>query len=394
MTLTRREFLAVTAAGAAGLHTVARGAHAESEDAAADPLVYVGTYTDDGRSAGIYLCRMSASTGALRLVGPAATATNPSYVAATADGRFVYAVNEVTTFEGRPSGAVSAYARDRATGTLALLNQQPTGGGAPCYATLDRTGRCLLVANYVGGSVAAFPIAADGRLGDATAFVQHEGKGADPERQGAPHAHCIVPDPANRFALVADLGTDRIVTYRLDARAGTLARANEVRLAPGAGPRHLVFHRNGRVVYVVNELDSTITSLRYDAATGALTPRRTISTVAAGRTERNAPADVHVHPSGRFLYMSNRGHDDVAAFAIDATTAELRPLQHAATGGRWPRNFALDPSGRFLLVANQRSDGIVTHRVDARSGRLTPTGHTLAIPAPVCLRFVGGDPWT
>lgn len=374
----------MSALGIAGLRTSLRA----DERAAEDP-VYVGTYTHGGQSKGIYLLKMTRGTGALRIVGLVAETVEPSFLTVSPNGRFVYSVNETTEFDGKPSGAVSAFARDRATGKLTFLNSMPSGGGAPCYITLDRAGKFVLVANYVGGSIAVFPIRKDGGVGDSTAFLRHMGRGADPERQSSPHAHCIMPDPANRFVLVADLGLDRVLVYRFDARAGKLSEEPAERLAtaPGAGPRHLAFHPSGRIVYVVNELDSTVSTLRYDRATGALEMLQTVPSLAEPMTGRNAPADIHVHPSGRFLYMSNRGHDSIAAFAIDKRTSTLQPLQWEPTGGNWPRNFAIDPSGRFLFVANERSNTIVTHRIDTRTGKLTPTGQTLELPAPVCIRF-------
>ena len=383
--VSRRDFLAITALGLAGL-----GASRLADERTAEDPVYVGTYTHDGRSKGIYLLKMTRGTGALRTVGLVAETVEPSFLTISPNGRFVYSVNETTEFEGKPSGAVSAFARDRATGNLTFLNRVPSGGGAPCYITLDRAGKFVLVANYVGGSVAVFPIRKDGGVGDATAFLQHVGHGADAERQSSPHAHCIMPDPANRYVLVADLGLDRVLVYRFDARAGKLqtAPAERLAMAPGAGPRHLAFHPNGRIVYVVNELDSTVSTLRYHAATGALTMLQTIPALNEPTTGKNSAADVHVHPSGRFLYMSNRGPDSIAAFAIDGKTSTLRPLQLEPTGGHWPRNFAIDPSGRFLFVANQRSDTIDTHRIDTATGRLTPTGQRLELPSPVCIRFV------
>jgi 6-phosphogluconolactonase len=374
----------VTALGIAGL-----GATRFADERGVEDPIYVGTYTHDGKSKGIYLLKMTRATGALRTVGLVAETIEPSFLTIAPNGKFVYSVNETTEFEGQPSGAVSAFARDRATGSLTFLNRVPSGGGAPCYITLDRAGKFVLVANYVGGSIAVFPIRKDGGVGDTTAFLRHMGRGPDPDRQSSPHAHCIMPDPANRFVLAADLGLDRVFVYRFDARAGKLSEEPVERLAtaPGAGPRHLAYHPGGSIVYVVNELDSTVSTLRYDGATGALKILQTVPSLAEPMTARNAPADVHVHPSGRFLYMSNRGHDSIAAFAIDKRTSVLQPLQFEPTGGNWPRNFAIDPSGRFLLVANERSSTIVTHRIDARTGGLTPTGQTLELPSPVCIRF-------
>jgi 6-phosphogluconolactonase len=382
--LSRRDFFGVTALGVAGLRTSLR-----VDERAAEDSVYVGTYTHDGKSKGIYLLKMTRATGALRTVGLVAETIEPSFLTLSPNGRFVYAVNETTEYEGKPSGAVSAFARDSATGNLTFLDRVPSGGGAPCYITLDRTAKFVLVANYVGGSVAVFPILKGGRLGEATAFVQHAGHGPDADRQSSPHAHCIMPDPANRHVLAADLGLDRVLVYAFDARAGKLSATpvTQVVMAPGAGPRHLALHPSGRIVYVVNELDSTVATLRYEAKMGALTVLQTVPSLSEPMGGRNAPADIHVHPSGRFLYMSNRGHDSIAAFVIDKRTSTLQPLQWEPTGGNWPRNFAIDPSGRFLFVANERSSTIITHRIDARTGKLTPTGQSLELPSPVCIRF-------
>ena len=382
--VSRRDFLAVAALGVAGLGSLRTADQPEAEDP-----VYVGTYTNDGRSKGIYLLMMARRTGALRVVGPAAETTEPSFLTLVPNGSFLYAVNETTEYEGKPSGALSAFARNRGTDALTFINKLPTGGGAPCYVTLDGRGKFVLVANYVGGSVAVFSRRKDGGLGEVTSFVQHVGHGPDADRQSSPHAHCIMPDPSNRFVLVADLGLDRVFVYGFDAKSGTLTGSpvTEAGMAAGAGPRHLAFHPSGRILYVVNELDSTVSTLRYDKRTGKLTILQTVPSVSEPVSGRNAPADVHVHPSGRFLYMSNRGHDSIAAFTIDKSTSTLRPLQLEATGGHWPRNFAIDPSGRFLFVANQRSNTIDTHRIDTATGRLTPTGQRLELPSPVCIRF-------
>lgn len=383
--LSRRDFLAVAALGAAGVRLAVTGDMKPAEDS-----IYVGTYTSKTDSKGIYLATMTRATGALRLVGPVADAVDPSYLTVSPGARFVYAVNETTEYEGKASGAVSAFARDRTTGALTILNRLPSGGGAPCYVSLDRTSKYVLVANYVGGSVAVFPIRRDGGLGVRSAFIQHAGHGPNAERQEAPHAHCIIPDPGNRHVLVSDLGLDRVFVYAFDAHTGALSATPvaHAEMPGGAGPRHLAFHPNGRILYVVNELNSTVVTLRYDRKSGALTKLQSVPSVGLETPPNNSPADVHVHPSGRFLYMSNRGHNSVAAFAIDPGTFTLRQLQLELTGGDWPRNFAIDPSGRFLFVAHQRSNSIVTHRIDARTGALTATGASLDVPAPVCLQFV------
>ena len=378
---TRRDFVSTTALGVMGLAVP----HGSSVD---ERLAYVGTYTTDGRSEGIYRLRLDVETGALRLDGVTAKAANPSYLALHPNGRVLYAVNELSEFGGEPTGAVSAYAIARTSGALTLLNQQPSHGKAPCYVSVDRGGRVVLVANYGGGSIATIPVRRDGGLATARSVVRHAGTGADPVRQTAPHAHCILPDPANRFVLAVDLGVDAVLTYRLDAQTGAISVvAPGAATKPGAGPRHLVFHPNGRFAYVVNELDSTLSVFAYDGERGALNEIQVTAASPGGTVPDNHPADIHVAASGRHLYASNRGDDTIAVFVIDPASGQVTPVQQIASGGRSPRNFTLDPTGRFLVAANQRSDVIVSFRVDAESGRLTPTGSSVELPVPVCVRF-------
>jgi len=297
----------------------------------------------------------------------------------------LYAVNEL-----EPTGIVSAFAIESGTGGLTRLNQQPSGGGAPCYVSVERSGRALLVANYAGGSVALLPIEPSGALAPAH-VVQHTGKGPNAERQEAPHAHCILPDPSNRFALAADLGADRVFVYRLDLDGKALHHIEEgdAVMRPGAGPRHLAFHRALPLVFVANELDSTVATLRFDSARGALSLLDARSTLPAGWTGTNYPADIHVASSGRTLYVSNRGHNSIAVFSVAEITGALALEQVVSTEGDWPRNFSLDPTERWLLVANQRPGSVVVFGRDADTGRLTPTRQRIALPSPVCLRFPG-----
>jgi 6-phosphogluconolactonase len=252
--------------------------------------------------------------------------------------------------------------------------------------SVDRSGRALLVANYGGGNVALLPVETNGALASAH-VVQHTGTGPNAERQEAPHAHCIIPDPSNRFALAADLGADRVFVYRLDLNGKALHHLGEAVMRPGAGPRHLAFHPTLPLVFVANELDSTVATLRFDAERGALAPQSTISTLPAGWTGTNYPADIHVAANGRTLYVSNRGHNSIAVFAVAASTGALTVQQVLATEGDWPRNFTLDPTGRWLLVANQRSNAVVVFGCDRDTGRLTLTQQRIEIPSPVCLRF-------
>jgi 6-phosphogluconolactonase len=359
--------------------------------------LYVGIYTtgttdaagDNRQSEGIYSYRLHLDSGRLEKLGVTGGVVNPSFLALAPGGRYLYAVNEVEEFGGQPTGAVSAFAVDRRRAELRLLNREPSHGGAPCYVTIDRTGRFALVANYSGGSVSVLPLGRDGRLGAATDLSRHSGSGPNAERQQAPHAHCIVLDPLNRYAFAADLGADRLVCYRFDARRGKLAPAAEpwVKTAPGAGPRHFAFHPGGKLAYLVNELDSSVTALSYDGTRGRLRPFQTIGTLPADYSGENTCADIHVSPSGRFLYVSNRGHDSLACYAIARRGGRLSLIEHVSTRGRTPRNFAIDPTGRFLLAANQNSHNIVVFRLDSRTGRLSPTGHETEVPSPVCLKF-------
>ncbi|HZE07662.1 MAG TPA: lactonase family protein [Gemmatimonadaceae bacterium] len=352
-------------------------------------LLYVGTYTDDGRSKGIYLVRMDQRTGQLRVVGSIDAGANPSYLAVHPNGRVLYAVNEVDKFEGKPSGGAVAFSIAGDTGRLTRLGEEPSGGTGPAYVSVDRSGRVVLVANYDGGSVALLPIEANGSLAAATSVVKHTGSGPVSDRQGEPHAHCIVADPSNRFALAADLGADRVFVYRLDLDGKSLqhAEGGDAVMRAGAGPRHIAFHPGLPLVFVTNELDSTVATLRFDGERGALSLLGSASTLPTGWKGENYPADIHVAPSGRTLYASNRGHNSIAVFSIAEPTGTLSLEQNISTGGDWPRNFSLDPSGRWLLVANQKSDSIVVFARDEQSGKLSTTRQRIALPSPVCLRF-------
>jgi 6-phosphogluconolactonase len=353
--------------------------------APAEVLVYVGTYTNRG-SEGVYVYRLDSSTGGLKLVGKSPRLNNPSFVALDPKGRCVYAVRE----SGGPGGAIIALARNPATGELTILNEQPSGGQGPCYVTVDREGKSVLAANYNSGSVALLPVAEDGRLQPASSVIQHEGSSVNPARQKGPHAHSIVLDPANRFAFVPDLGMDKIMIYRLDRAHGKLLLHDPpfVKCEPGSGPRHFTFHPDGQHAYVIEELSCTVTVFAYDAEAGTLKPLQKISTLPQDFKGTSTCAEVQVHPSGRFLYGSNRGHDSIAVFAIDARTGELRPLGHTPTQGRNPRNFAIDPSGTFLLAANQDGNNIVSFRINQETGELTPTGQVCQVSMPVCIKMV------
>ncbi len=352
-------------------------------------LLFVGTYTEK-ESKGIYAYRYDARSSELTPLGVAAETTNPSFLAIDPTSRYLYAVNEVQTYKGGSSGAVSAFATNRQTGKLSLLNEVPSRGADPCYVAFDKTGKYALVANYTGGSVAVFPVQADGQIGETSAFVQHQGSSVNQERQEGPHAHWIETTSDNRFAVAVDLGLDELLVYRFDAKTGSLT-ANDplyAKLDPGAGPRHLAFHPNGKFAYVVNELQSSITTFTYDGSRGALLKLTTVTTLPKGFKGSNDTAEIKVHPSGKFLFASNRGHDSIAVFSIDGHTGALNLVDRFSTQGKTPRNFEIDPTGKLLFVANQDTDNIVVFRINPNDGRLTPTGQTLHVPAPVCLKFM------
>jgi 6-phosphogluconolactonase len=355
-------------------------------------LFFVGTYTRNNNSAGIYVYRLDTATGELTFLSDTRDmVSNPSYLAFHPSGNYVYSVAEISEHEGQSGGAVAAFELDAHNGALTLLNQQSAGGPGPCYVSVDKTGRYSLVANYSGGSVAMLPIQEDGSLQPPSSFHQHEGGAmADPRRQQNAHAHCIYPDPTNQYAFVPDLGMDKVVAYKLDLTQGKLVRheAGDGEVPAGAGPRHFVVHPNQRWAYVINELASTITAYRFDAAAGTLTPIETINALPEDWVGRSYCADVHISPSGKFLYGSNRGHDSIVVCAIDQETGALTAIQHEWTRGEFPRGFDLDPSGTFLFAANQNTDNIATYRIDAETGKLTFTGQMLELPIPVCIKML------
>jgi 6-phosphogluconolactonase len=352
-------------------------------------VVYVGTYTQRG-SEGIYVYTFDASSGGLSAVGVAKGITNPSFLAVAPSRRYLYATNEVSTFGDSRGGGVSAFEIGQETGLLTLLNQQASHGAAPCHLSVDQTEQVVLVANYSGGNVAVLPMEQDGRLAPATDIVQHRGSSVHPTRQQGPHAHSITIDPTNHYALAADLGIDKLMVYRLDLDRAKLVPHDtpSVPLRAGAGPRHFAFHPAGKYAYLINELDSTVTVFGYDADQVRLDTVQTISTLPQGFGGENTCADVHLSPSGQFLYGSNRGHDSIAVFRVDGATGQLTSVGLTSTQGRTPRNFGIDPSGRFLLAANQDSDTIVSFWIDEQTGELEPTGTVTEVPLPVCVLFV------
>jgi 6-phosphogluconolactonase len=353
-------------------------------------VLFVGTFTNHG-SKGIYRMRFDPATGALSEPELAAEAVSPAFLALSPNGRFLYSVNEIDAIDGKPEGGVSSFALDSASGGLTFLNRQRSAGAGPTHLSVDREGRNVLVANYTSGSVAVLPIGADGKLGEPSSVDQHRGHGADPSRQAGPHAHFISPDPQGRFVLSCDLGLDKVFVYRFDPAKGTLA-ANDppaAAMAPASGPRHLAFNPDGTRLYVTNEMSCTVTGFNYDAERGTLNEFQTISTLPEGFHGEKSTAEITVHPSGKFLYVSNRGDaNSIAAFRIDPSTGKLTPIGHTSTKGRAPRYFGLDPSGNWLLAANQDTDNVVVFRVNPATGTLHDTAVNVKVPTPVCLTFV------
>lgn len=362
---------------------------AAAEDKPGKLGVYIGTYTAS-RSKGIYYGLLDLSTGKLTMKGVAAEAANPSFLAIDPSRRYLYAVNEISTLQGQKTGGVSAFAINSATGELTLLNQQPAGGTGPCHLVVDRQGKNVLVANYGGGSIASLPIGSDGKLAPAVSVIQHTGSSVNPQRQKEPHAHSINLDAANRFAFAADLGLDKVLVYRFDPASGKLSPNDPPAgmVAPGSGPRHFAFHPGGKYAYVINELANTVTAFAYDAEKGTLKEIQSITTLPSDFKGTSYTAEVVVHPSGNFLYGSNRGHNSIAAFAIDQGTGKLTAISHQAGNIKTPRNFAVDPTGQYLLVANQDGDSIVVFRINQKSGDLEPTGQVVDVPRPVCIRMI------
>ena len=348
--------------------------------------VYVGTYTGgQNASRGIYRSTLDLETGRLSEPVLAAEARNPSFVEIHPNGQFLYAVSE-----SGGAGSVSAFAIEPGTGNLTLLNQQPSGGAGPCHVNIDHAGKNVLVANYGSGSASVIPIQPDGKLAKPTGFVQHEGSSINPRRQKGPHAHSINVSADDRFAFVADLGLDKVMIYKLNTENGTITANNPpfAKVKPGAGPRHFAFSPNGKYAYVINELHSTMTAFSYDPATGALTEIQTIPTLPSDFEGSSTCAEVRVHPNGKFLYGSNRGHDSIAVYRIDPAKGTLTFVEHETADIKTPRNFNIDPTGTFCLVANQGADSIVVFRIDQKTGTLEPTGHKITVGRPVCIRFL------
>lgn len=349
-------------------------------------FVYIGSYAASDQP-GIHIYSLDEHSGQLELIDQFAGIDNPSYLAFNSQQTRIYAVSETQSFQGRQGGSVVALTRDPATGRLAFLNQLPTDGADPCYVTVDPTDSMLMLVNYTGGSFCAYSLNQDGSIAQQTDFIQQHGKGFRPDRQEGPHPHSIVLDQRGKNVLLADLGLDKIFAYRLNLATKKFIARSVTPLTPGTGPRHTIFSADGRYVYIINELASSINVFTYDSDTTTLNLCQSISTLPTDYTGKNISADIHISPDGHFLYGSNRGHDSIAVYRIDQNNGTLSFIQHVATGGRTPRNFAITPGGRFLLAANQDTDSVVVFTIDQDKGKLEPTGTVLSMPQPVCIKL-------
>ena len=353
----------------------------EKKAAAADQLAYFGTYTDRSDSEGIYVSRFNSATGELGAPALAATIENPSYLTLSPDNRFLYAVVETN------EGQVSSYSVDGSTGMLTLLNSVSADGAAPCDLETDRTGKMLVVANYSTGSVIAYKINDDGSLTERTSFHELQGSSTH-QRQKSPHAHSVDFSADNRFVIVSDLGSDKVRIFEANVETGELTPHSEAATPPGSGPRHFVFHPTERFAYSVNELASTVSTFTYDAAGGELTPvGEPVSTLPDDFDGNNTTAEIMVHPSGKFLYASNRGHHSIAVFQIDPATGALSRVENESTQGETPRGFAIDRTGKYLIAGNQGTHNVFVYQLDLSNGEMTPTGGTIEVGAPVCVLF-------
>lgn len=370
--------------------TLAAGSWIATAASADQFRTYFGTYSTGGSiSRGIYTAVFDSETGQLSEPKLAAASVNPAFLAIHPTRPLLLAVNEVSEGEGRGNGSVSAFKREK-DGSLTEINQQPSHGGAPCHLSIDATGRFVLIANYVGGNLAVYPIDDDGSLGPATCIVQHEGSSIDPDRQRQSHAHSINLSSDNRFAYAADLGIDQVKIYQFNETDGTLSPADpeSVAVTPGGGPRHFAIHPSGKFAYTNNELSAVVTAFRRDPATGGLTVIQSLPTLPADFDGRKSTAECLVHPSGKFVYVSNRGHDSIAGFSIDQSTGQMTPIGITHTGGEEPRNFYIDPTGKWLLAANQNSDSVIVFQLDPKTGTLTATDNRIVVGMPVCIRML------
>lgn len=352
-----------------------------------EPLVFISAFAagDDGA---IHACRLETKTGQLKLIHRTTDVEHPFFMAVSPDGKFLYSIH-AEKFGEEDHGQVAAYEIEGRTGRLKLLNRQSALGAGSCYLDVDATGKTVLVTNYFTGSVASLPVQEDGSLGEAASFIQHAGSSVDPKRQDGPYAHCIVVSPDNRFAFAADLGIDQVLGYRLDAGTAKLSPNQQpfVKTPPGAGPRHLTFHPNGKHIYVINELKNSITLFDYAAESGTLIKQQTVSTLPDDFDGTSYCADVKVTPNGKFLYGTNRGHDSLAAYSI-GDDGRLTLIGMEPSLGKGPQNVSITPCGELLLCANMPENNVVVFRIDPQTGGLKSVGEPISIPKPTCIMLL------
>lgn len=348
-------------------------------------LVFISAFTS-GEEGAVHAYRLDLATGQLQLQSRTTDAENPFFLALSPDRRYLYAIHEPGVFGRGDNGQVAAYSIDDEAGKLTLLNRQPTRGGSACYVAVDAGGRTLLAANYQNGTVISYPLRQDGRIGEAVSFIQHEGCSVNPDRQGEAHAHCFVISPDNRYAYSADLGIDKIMNYRLEAASASLSANRQpfARTYPGAGPRHFTFHPQQPCAYAINELGNSVTMFDYEPTSGTLLEQQTISTIPATFAGVTHCADLKIRPDGRFLYGTNRGHDSIAAYAIDSQ-GHLSLIGIEPSGAAQPQNLAITPDGSLLLCANMSGNRVVVFRIEPQTGKISPTGQTVSMPMPSCI---------
>ena len=353
-------------------------------------LVCFGSYSTPDKES-VHLFQLNLQDGSLKKLNAVDGLSNPSFLKIHPNGKYLYTVNEVSTFDGKKSGGVTAFALDVNGGKLNKINQQPSGDTGPCHLTVDATGKYVLVAHYGGGSTSVLPIKIDGSVGAVVSQIKHTGSSVH-SRQKAPHAHAVHVGPNNKFAFAPDLGIDKVLVFSFDEKTGAIAETkfDGAKLEPGSGPRHFGFHPDGKFAYVINEIKQTVTALRYKATRGRLRTLHTLSTV-PHPVDGNSTAEVLVHPTGQFLYGSNRGHNSIAMFRINEKNGKLTALGHEPTRGSTPRNFGIDPTGQFLLAANQQSDNVVVFRINQDTGKLKFTGNEIKLSKPVCVRMILQD---
>ena len=348
-------------------------------------LVFFGCYSVPDQHE-IFCYRFDPSTQSLTRIN-SADLQNASYLTISADGKYLYAVSEVGKYEGESSGAVAAFSLDTATGSMKLLNKVATHAAGSCHLTLSHDGKTLIVANYSGGAASIFPVKEDGSLEEASQVLRYEGKGPYPGRQDRPHAHSAFLDPSGQFAYIQDLGTDKVMQYALTTGKLEPLATPSISMKPGAGPRHLVFHPPLPMAYIINELDNTVTRTDLDITTGELTAAESYPTLPEDFTAKSTTADIHITPDGKYLYASNRGHDSLAAYAIDSETGKLTFIDYTPVGGKTPRSFAISPDGKVIIVTLQDSSAVTTFAIDSATGKLKQLDLGLELPRPVCVRF-------